>query len=67
MSDSLYISAQKSLVFTRKENLSKNFDNLETLVIENDKGKDKNVVVKLVYRPANGSIKTFHEYLKLFF
>ena len=43
-----------------------NCDNLETLVIEIGNAKDKNVIVSLVYRPPNGSIKTFHEYLKLF-
>ena len=43
-----------------------NCDNLETLVIEIDNAKDKNVIVNLVYRPPNESIKLFHEYLKLF-
>ena len=43
-----------------------NCDNLETLVIEIDNAKDKNVIVSLVCMPPNGSIKLFHEYLKLF-
>ena len=43
-----------------------NCDNLETLVIEIDNAKDKNVIVSLVFMPPNGSIKLFHEYLKLF-
>ena len=36
------------------------------LVIGTDNAKDKNVIVNLVYSPPNGSMKTFHEYLKLF-
>lgn len=49
-----------SLVFTKKENLSINCEDLETTVIETDNGEHKNVIVKFVYRPPNGSIKTFH-------
>ena len=47
-------------VFTMKENLSINYDDVETLVI--DAGKDKNLIINLVHRTPNGSIKTFHEY-----
>ena len=43
-----------------------NGDDLEMFVIEIDNAKDKNVIVSLIYRPPNRSIKTFHEYLKLF-
>ena len=43
-----------------------NGDDLETFVIEIDSAKDKNVIVNLIYRPRNRSIKTFHECLKLF-
>ena len=58
--------AHNSLIFTKKENLSMNCDNLETLVVKIDNSKDKNEIANLVYRLPNGSIKTFHEYLKLF-
>ena len=64
-SGSVSIYAHKSLVFT-KENLSMNCGNLEVLVIEIDKVKEKNVIVNHEYKPTNGSIKTFHEYLKVF-
>ena len=43
-----------------------NCGDLEALVIEIDNVIDKNAIVNLVYKPPNGSIKVFHEYLKLF-
>ena len=59
---SIYIYVlQKCLVFTKKENLSTDCDDFETLAIDIVKVKDKNVFFILI--PANGSIKIFHEYL----
>ena len=49
------------LVFIEKENLKKNFDDLETFVLKIDNVKSKNVIVNLVYTPPNRSIKTFYE------
>ena len=43
-----------------------NCGNLEVLVIEIDEFKKKNVIVSHEYKPTNGSIKTFPEYLKVF-
>ena len=63
---SVRICAHNSLVVTKKENLSMNCDDLETLVIETDNAKDKSVIVNLFYRPPKWSLITFHEYLTLF-
>ena len=46
-----HICAHNSLVVTKKENLSMNCVDLETLVIEIENVKDKSVIVDLVYRP----------------
>ena len=42
-----------------------NYEDLGTLVIETENTKEKNVIWNLVYRLPNGSVKKFHEYLKL--
>ena len=42
-----------------------NCDDLDTLVIEIGKTKDKNVIGNLACRPPNESVKIFHEYLFL--
>ena len=53
-------------MFTKKEDITINREDLGTLVIKIENAKDKNVFVNFVYRPQDGSITTFHEYLKLF-
>ena len=59
------IHAYSFLVFTKEENLSMNYEDLETLVIEIENAKEKNLIWNLVYRLPNGLVKKFHEYLKL--
>ena len=62
---SIYI--HKTLDFTVKPDLSSNNNNLESLRIEILSGKKRNTLINALYRPPNGQIESFENFLNNMF